>query len=65
MPNNVYLTRKQFEQLVTVFALQQNVESVTIEETHESGIGATTRAQFHTGKTERDFEMDITDVSVW
>ena len=65
MSSEVTLTRAQVERLATFFALQENVERVTITETHESGIGLSTRGWFHTSKIERDFEADLTDVTVW
>jgi hypothetical protein len=43
-------------------ALQQNVESVTIEETNESGIGPTHSAIYH-GHDDR--VEDITDIGNW
>jgi hypothetical protein len=48
-----------------MFGLQRNVESVTIEETNESGIGLNHWAVYHCDKIERDFQQDITDVSNW
>jgi len=61
----VTLTRYQIERLAVFLALQKNIESVTIEETNESGIGASHWAVYHTHKSERDFQENITDVSVW
>ena len=61
----VTLTRRQLERLSVFLSLNENVEAVTIEETHESGIGATHWAIYHCDKVERDFDEDITDVSVW
>lgn len=61
----VTLSRHQIERLAIMFGLQRNVESVTIEETNETGIGASHWAVYHTDKTERDFQEEITDVSVW
>jgi hypothetical protein len=43
-------------------ALQQNVKSVTIEETNESGIGASHAAIYH---GHDDLVDDITDVGNW
>jgi hypothetical protein len=43
-------------------ALQQNVESVTIEETNHSGIGAHHNVIYH---GHDDFVEDITDVGAW
>lgn len=61
----VTLTRNQIERLAVFLALQQNVESVTIEETNETGIGASHWAVYHCDKVERDFQEEITDVSNW
>lgn len=61
----VKLTRRQIERLAVFLSLQQNVEHVTIEETHESGIGASHWAIYHTAQIERDFDEEITDVSTW
>lgn len=61
----VTLTRHQIERLAVFLSLQQNIESVTINEIHGSGIGANHRAVYHTAKIERDWEEDITDVSNW
>lgn len=65
MHKKVTLTRQQIERLAVFLALQQNVERVTIEETNESGIGASHWATYHTDKIERDFNENITDVEVW
>jgi hypothetical protein len=46
-------------------ALTKNIERVTIEETSDSGIGASHHAVYHTSKIERDFQEDITDVGAW
>jgi hypothetical protein len=46
-------------------ALTKNIERVTIEETSDSGIGASHHAVYHTSKIERDFQEDITDVGNW
>lgn len=61
----VTMTRYQIERLAVFLALQQNVKSVTIEETEESGIGASHWAVYHTDKIERDWQEEITDVSNW
>ena len=62
---SITLTRHQIERLAVFLSLQGNIESVTIEENHSSGIGASHWATYHTGKTERDWQEEITDVSVW
>lgn len=59
------LTRKQIEAIITHMALDQGIESVTIFERYDSGIGASHRAVFNKSQVERSFESDITDVSVW
>lgn len=61
----VTLTRRQIERLAMFLSLNKNVEAVTIEESHESGIGSTHWAIYHCDKVERDFTEEITDVSVW
>lgn len=61
----VTLTRRQVERLAVFLALQETITDVTIEETNESGIGATHWAIYHTDKIERSFQEEITDVSNW
>ena len=61
----VTLTRRQIERLSVFLSLNKNVNAVTIEETNTSGIGANHWAVYHCDKVERDFDEDITDVSVW
>jgi hypothetical protein len=61
----VTLTRHQIERLAVFLALTENIERVTIEETNESGIGASHHAVYHTTKIERDFQEDITDIGSW
>jgi hypothetical protein len=58
----VTLSRHQIERLAVFMALQRNVESVTIEETHESGIGTSHAAIYH---GHDDLVDDITDVGNW
>ena len=60
--NKITLSRYQIDQLAVYLALQQNVKSVTIEETHESGIGASHAAIYH---GHDDLVDDITDVGNW
>jgi hypothetical protein len=59
----VTLSRYQIERLAVFLALQKNVESVTIEETNESGIGPGHTAIYH--HSDGDFQENITDVSNW
>jgi hypothetical protein len=61
----VTLTRRQIERMAVLLALTKNIKSVTIEETNESGIGATHWAVYHTTKVEREWQEEITDVSTW
>jgi hypothetical protein len=65
LSNSITLTRDQIERVAVMLALQENIKSVTIEETYESGIGPAHRATFHTNQLEREFQDDITDVSNW
>ena len=61
----VTLTRRQIERMAVLLALTKNIKSVTIEETNESGIGATHWALYHSEKLQRDWQEEITDVSTW
>jgi hypothetical protein len=61
----VTLTKRQIERLAVLLALTNNIESVTIEETHQSGIGAEHFAVYHTAQSEREWQEEITDVSTW
>ena len=61
----VTLTRRQIERLAVFLSLQSSIEHVTIEETNESGIGASHHAVYHTSQLEREFGEDITDVGNW
>ena len=65
MYKKVTLTRWQVEKLAVFLRLQENVESVTIEETNESGIGANHWAVYHQADPLQDVQEDITDVGVW
>ncbi len=65
MASQITLTRKQLERIITLIAIDDRIESMTIFETHTSGIGASHHIFCHTDKTERDYEADITDVEVW
>ena len=58
----VTLSRNQIERLAVYLALTKNIESVTIEETNESGIGASHYAVYH---GHDDLQEDITDVGNW
>lgn len=62
---SITLTRKQIEQIAVVLALKDSITSVTIEEGSKSGIGYNHEAVYHDERIERDFRVDITDVSVW
>jgi hypothetical protein len=61
----ITLTRRQIERMAVFLGLQENINSVTIEQTSDSGIGATHWAVYHTNKLQRDWQEEITDVSTW
>ena len=61
----VTLTAKQIKELAVWIALNSDIESVTIEETNESGIGGSHTAIYHTGKVERTYSQNITDIGTW
>lgn len=65
MYKKVTLTRLQVEKLAVFLQLQENVESVTIEETSESGIGVSHWAVYHQADPLQDVQEEITDVSNW
>lgn len=59
----VELTRKEIDAIILYVGLNNNVESVKIEQNSSSGIGPTTLAYYDTG--EGVVTADITDVSAW
>jgi hypothetical protein len=59
----VELTRKEIDAIILYVNLNDNVESVKIEQNSSSGIGPTTMAHYSTG--EGVVTADITDVSAW
>jgi len=61
----VTLSRNQILKLATMLSLDNGIESVTIKEEYDSGIGAGHRAYFNKSQIERSFNDDITDVSNW
>jgi hypothetical protein len=61
----VTLTAKQIKELAVWISLNNDIERVTIEETNESGIGASHDAIYHTGQVERTYSQNITDVGAW
>lgn len=63
MYKKVTLSRRQLERLAIFLSLQKNVESVTIEETNESGIGPEHTVIYH--HSDVDMQEDITDVGNW
>lgn len=63
--NKVTLTRGQILKLATFLTLDENIESVEIEENHNSGIGPGHRVWFNKSQIERSFSEDISDVSNW
>lgn len=65
MYQKIDLTRHQIEQMAVYMALNRNIQSVTIEQTNESGIGRSHFAVYHSDHWPQDCTMDITDVSTW
>lgn len=65
MARQMTLTRKQLERIITLIGIDGNVESVTIEERHDSGIGRAHWITCHYADSSRDFSTDITDVEQW
>lgn len=65
MAAKITLTRKQLERIITLIGVDDRIESVTLIQTHDSGIGASHHVMCHTNKIERDYEVDITDVETW
>ena len=65
--SSVTLTRKQMDKLVEFVTNFKDVQWFTIEETHESGIGASMyiRCSLFGNDSEPETTVDITDVSVW
>jgi hypothetical protein len=61
----VTLTAKQIKELAVWISLNGDIESVTIEETNESGIGLDHTAIYHTSKVERSYSQNITDIGTW
>jgi hypothetical protein len=61
----VTLTAKQIKELAVWISLNDSIERVTIEETNESGIGASHDAIYHTRQTELTYSQNITDVGAW
>lgn len=61
----VTLTVKQIKELAVWVSLNNGIESVTIEEANESGIGLNHTAIYNTSMIERSYSQDITDVGSW
>lgn len=61
----VTLSRNQILKLATMLALDDGIESVTIKEENDSGIGAGHYAYFNKSQIEHSFNDDITDVENW
>jgi hypothetical protein len=57
----IVITRKQFERLQEVFEMYDSVDQISIIETHESGIGPTTKMEYNP----KAVMVDITDVDSW
>jgi hypothetical protein len=63
--SKITLTRNQLERIITIIGINGRVESVTVEERHDSGIGLAHWITCHCPDNSQDFSTDITDVSVW
>ena len=63
----ITLTRKQIDQLVEFATNFKDVQWITLEQGHESGIGASVRIKcsLFGNDSEPETTVDITDVSVW
>lgn len=61
----ITLTKLEMAQLMEIKKRFPDVEYFRITQTHESGIGATTRVHLALFSDEPDTMIDITDVSVW
>ena len=51
--------------LATFLALDENIESVDIEQNYRSGIGPGHHVWFNKTQIEKSYSEDITDVSNW
>lgn len=61
----ITLTKNQIERILVYYNLNDNVESLTIQQSRESGIGPSHRLIFKNTDMDLGFEVDITDVSDW
>lgn len=63
----ITLTRKQIDQFVEFATNFKDVQWMTLEQGHESGIGASLviRCSLFGNDSEPETTVDITDVSVW
>ena len=59
------LTRHQIEQIAIYMALNKNLESVTLKQSSESGIGPHHHAVFYNRTDSCEVSIDITDVGNW
>ena len=60
----VTLTRRQIERIITIVALDQGIDTVTIEQTHDSGIGASHTVHYSRHYSQ-SWQEDITDIESW
>jgi len=61
----ITLTKNQIERILVYYNLNDNVESLTIQQSRESGIGPSHRLIFKNTDLDLGFEVDIADVSDW
>lgn len=63
----ITLTRKELEMLAAIAVKFEDVDWFNIQQTHESGIGASTvvKCSLFDNDSEPETTIDITDVSAW
>jgi hypothetical protein len=65
MSAQLTLSRHQLEQVITMLALNQNIQTIKFVEQSKSGIGPDVNVYFYNlGKVPQG-TMDITDVDTW
>ena len=65
MSAQLTLSRHQLEQVITMLALNQNIEKIKFVEQSKSGIGPDVNVYFYNKVKVPQGTMDITDVATW
>ena len=65
MSTQLTLSRHQLEQVITMLALNQNIEKIKFVEQSKSGIGPDVNVYFYNNVKVPQGTMDITDVDTW